>query len=199
MNIFYLYAQAMQKSQTRLLELAKMLGFANENSTVSQAIQEMNGNGKMYFESSEEVLEQYVKELDIIKTRLSLIFDEDEILTDRVYTVKVKSADPKMKGGIAYYSKPTGDGRRTGQFFVNSNNLNAMTRDIVATITLHEASPGEYFDIDDFEGLVDFKIMQNSCPQDTICKQQLMRKLQIYLISSQSMSICPVAFPREFF
>ena len=136
----------MQKSQTRLLELAKMLGFANENSTVSQAIQEMNGNGKMYFESSEEILEQYVKELDIIKSRLSLIFDEDEILTDRVYTVKVGTA-LNFKGGIAYYSKPTGDGRRTGQFFVNSNNLDAMTRDIVATITLHEASPGEDFDL----------------------------------------------------
>ena len=44
--------------------------------------------------------------------------------------------------GIAYFSKPAADGRRGGSFYVNSHNLKSMTRDIVATITLHEASPG---------------------------------------------------------
>ena len=48
------------------------------------------------------------------------------------------------QNGIAFFNRATADGRRGGAFYVNNHNLKAMTRDIVATITLHEASPGEY-------------------------------------------------------
>ena len=66
-----------------------MLGFANKISSVNQAIKEMNANKNMYFKSSDEILNQYIKELNIIKPRLKSIFDETEILNDRVYKVKV--------------------------------------------------------------------------------------------------------------
>ena len=83
------FLQEITKSQKRLLQLAKMLGFANKSSSVSQAIKEMNANKNMYFKSSDEILNQYIKELNIIKPRLKRIFDETEILNDRVYKVKV--------------------------------------------------------------------------------------------------------------
>ena len=85
----FLFLQEITKSQKRLLQLAKMLGFANKSSSVSQAIKEMNANKNMYFKSSDEILNQYIKELNIIKPRLKSIFDETEILNDRVYKVKV--------------------------------------------------------------------------------------------------------------
>ena len=47
------------------------------------------------------------------------------------------------QNGLAFFNRATADGRRGGAFYVNNHNLKAMTRDIVATITLHEASPGE--------------------------------------------------------
>ena len=85
----FLFLQEITKSQKRLLQLTKMLGFANKSSSVSQAIKEMNANKNMYFKSSDEILNQYIKELNIIKPRLKSIFDETEILNDRVYKVKV--------------------------------------------------------------------------------------------------------------
>ena len=72
-----------------MLELAKLLGFANKDSNIGQAIKEMYKSKKMYFKSSKEILGQYIKELELIKPRLKLIFDEEEILNDKVYSVDV--------------------------------------------------------------------------------------------------------------
>ena len=138
----YGYAQ-LEKSQKRLVELTHQLGIlASANHTVKEAIEAMYNSPSMYFQTPQEILDNFQAELENIKDRLPRIF-EPQILTDSVYQV---TPHPMSKGrlGIAYFSKASSDGRRPGAFYVNMHNLKAITKNIVATITLHEATPGHH-------------------------------------------------------
>ena len=72
------------------LILTLLLGItSNQNVSAYEAIQSMyKAKDLMYFKTSQQVLNSYKAELDNIKPRLKTIF-EDEILTNRVYSVKV--------------------------------------------------------------------------------------------------------------
>lgn len=96
----------------------------------------------MYFKSPSEIFRKYTNELENIKPKLMSIF-EDRILTKEIFEMDVREI-PKGSPGLAYYSRPSKDGRRQGSFSVNIHNTKSMTKDIVATITLHEACPGHH-------------------------------------------------------
>lgn len=62
------------------------------------------------------------------------------------FNVTVKPVPPGG-GGLAYYSKPSVDGRRKGSFYINTQNLKAQKKFQATTLTIHEALPGHHLQL----------------------------------------------------
>ena len=101
----------------RLKELAIQLGYANDSSTFKSAVNAINDDKNLYFETKWEVINAYKQEVENIKPRLAKVFEE-KILTEKLLNVDVKPTPPG-RAGIAYYESGTPDGRRDGVFYIN--------------------------------------------------------------------------------
>ena len=101
----------------RLKELAIQLGYADSSSTFKSAVNAINDDMDLYFETEDEVINAYKQEVENIKPKLATVF-ETKILTEKLLNVNVKPTPPGT-AGIAYYEAGSPDGRRDGVFYVN--------------------------------------------------------------------------------
>ena len=101
----------------RLKELAIQLGYADSSSTFKSAVNAINDDKDLYFETEDEVINAYKQEVENIKPKLATVF-ETKILTEKLLNVDVKPTPPGT-AGIAYYEAGTPDGRRDGVFYIN--------------------------------------------------------------------------------
>ena len=101
---------------------------------------------KQDYNSSQAMLDYFECIITAIEPRLANLFREP-VLTQDTYNLQVFAVPPGGRGGIAFYMSPSVDGRRTGAFFVNANNLTNVRRFEVHTLTLHEGNPGHHLQL----------------------------------------------------
>ena len=80
----------------------------------------------MYFKTEKEIIDAYQKANEEIKPKLYDLF-EDKILTKKVLDVNIKPVPPG-RGGIAYFSTGSADGRRMGTFYINAKTAKTLIK-----------------------------------------------------------------------
>ena len=137
--------ECLQRSQTRLKDLALRLGYANDSTSISDIIKNVKADDNLYFKSDKEVLHAYVKSIGDIKTNLPKIFDK-KLLPKKFIDINLNPNGAKG-GGVAYFQSGSADGRRSDGFHINAHNAKGLVKGLVDVFTLHEAFPGHFMRI----------------------------------------------------
>ena len=112
------------------------------NATFKQIMTSVKTNASQSFDSEEEIMDYFHQVIDQIQPKLQLVMDE-VLLNNDTYNLKLKKSPPGM-GGLAFYLRPTVDGRRKGIFYINTNNIKDIQKFESNSLTLHEGNPGHH-------------------------------------------------------
>lgn len=115
------------------------------NVTFIEFFEMLKNDKNQEFTSENEVMEYFTKIISDSKSKIRPLFDE-HVLNSDTFNVTVKPVPPGG-GGLAYYSKPSVDGRRKGSFYINTQNLKAQKKFQATTLTIHEALPGHHLQL----------------------------------------------------
>ena len=136
--------EEVERLQTLVVQTGEQaLGFVN--ATFKEIMSSVKNDVKQSFDSEDEIIKYFQDIIDKIEPKLKLVMD-DALLNNDTYNLQLKKL-PAGSGGLAYYIRPTVDGRRQGAFYINTNNIKNIQKFESNSLTLHEGNPGHHLQL----------------------------------------------------
>ncbi|MDN4502926.1 DUF885 domain-containing protein [Alteromonadaceae bacterium BrNp21-10] len=152
---------------TRITEEMNTLLNANGRSegTVGERLAAMSADPEFLYEDSDmgrqqvlDALTQQIEKVMVIAPTLFATLPTQKVVVKRVPKVSEASAP----GG--YYSPPSLDGSRPGEYYINLRDMAGAAKYTLKTLTYHEAVPGHHFQIALNMAQTDIGIMRQNAP-----------------------------------
>ena len=153
-----------QVHQTGLAEVSRIRGEmeaamrkAGFSGTLPEFIQFLRTDPRFYVDTPEKLLRHTALVLKRMDGELPRLFGR---LPRMPYGIKPIPEFIAPRTTTAYYSRPSGDGTRSGTYFVNTYDLKSRPLYEVEALSLHEAVPGHHLQIalqQELEGLPEFR------------------------------------------
>jgi uncharacterized protein (DUF885 family) len=153
-----------QVHQTGLAEVSRIRGEmeaamrkAGFSGTLPEFIQFLRTDPRFYVNTPEELLRHTALVLKRMDGELPRLFGR---LPRMPYGIKPIPEFIAPRTTTAYYSRPSGDGTRSGTYYVNTYDLKSRPLYEVEALSLHEAVPGHHLQIalqQELEGLPEFR------------------------------------------
>jgi uncharacterized protein (DUF885 family) len=125
-------------------EMRKIMRQVGFKGTLPEFFAHLESASEFYYTDKEELLQGYRDLRDRVSAALPKQFD---IFPKADYEVQEVPDFMAASSAGAFYRPGTPDGSRPGVFFVNTFNLKSQPKFGMATLSLHEASPGHHFQI----------------------------------------------------
>ncbi|MBN2479664.1 MAG: DUF885 domain-containing protein [Parachlamydiales bacterium] len=132
--------------QQEMQKILTSLGYTGKSA--ADLMKDLAKNPKFLFLDSKdpkkEIIETYEKIFADIKDKVPSLFltlPKKELIIVAIPDFKAKTAPP------AYYQSPSMDGKRPGMFFVNTYDINNVTKFTMPTLAYHEGIPGHHFQV----------------------------------------------------
>ena len=136
--------EEVERLQTLVVQTGEQaLGFVN--ATFKEIMSSVKNDAKQSFDNEDEIMKYFQDIIDNIAPKLKLVMD-DTLLNNDTYNLQLKKL-PAGSGGLAYYIRPTVDGRRKGAFYINTNNIQNIQKFESNSLTLHEGNPGHHLQL----------------------------------------------------
>ena len=136
--------EEVERLQALVVETGEQgLGFVNAN--FKEIMTSVKNDAKQSFDSEDEIIKYFQNIIDKIEPKLKLVMD-DALLNNDTYNLQLRKL-PAGSGGLAYYIRPTVDGRRQGAFYINTNNIKNIQKFESNSLTLHEGNPGHHLQL----------------------------------------------------
>lgn len=119
-----------------------------------------------YYPNTDAGREAYLREVSqLIEGVYAVAGDYFDVLPKA--PLEVRRVEPWRETGssTAFYRRPSADGSRPGIFYVNLQNMNAMQKHVINSLTYHEGAPGHHFQLaiqQELEGIPKFRMYGSS-------------------------------------
>ena len=137
--------------QTGLDEVARIRGEMKEildeldyDKDLQEFFEYLRTDEQFFFEDPEDLLQYYRAESKRVDPKLPEFF---KTMPRMPYGVRPIPDEIAPDTTTAYYSRPSGDGRRAGYYYVNLYRPETRPKWEIPALTVHEAVPGHHFQI----------------------------------------------------
>ena len=125
-------------------EMEDIIKVLNWQGTFDEFLQFLRTDPQFYFETPEELLQEYLATSKRIDPKITRLF---RVLPRTPYGIRPIPEESAPDTTTAYYMRPSADGSRAGYYYVNLYRPEVRPKYEIEVLSVHEAVPGHHLQI----------------------------------------------------
>ena len=125
-------------------EMEDIIESLNWQGTFDEFLQFLRTDPQFYFETPEELLQEYLATSKRIDPKITRLF---KVLPRTPYGIRSIPEESAPDTTTAYYMRPSADGSRAGYYYVNLYRPEVRPKYEIEVLSVHEAVPGHHLQI----------------------------------------------------
>ena len=125
-------------------EMEDIIESLNWQGTFDEFLQFLRTDPQFYFETPEELLQEYLATSKRIDPKITRLF---KVLPRTPYGIRPIPEESAPDTTTAYYMRPSADGSRAGYYYVNLYRPEVRPKYEIEVLSVHEAVPGHHLQI----------------------------------------------------
>ena len=125
-------------------EMENIIEALNWQGTFDEFLQFLRTDPQFYFETPEELLQEYLATSKRIDPKITRLF---KVLPRTPYGIRSIPKESAPDTTTAYYMRPSADGSRAGYYYVNLYRPEVRPKYEIEVLSVHEAVPGHHLQI----------------------------------------------------